>query len=118
MEKFLIILFSPPMQSQDADTVLELAKAAVETGQKVTIFCDIDAVYNLLAKQISLNQSTPASKFAQLIKEGVQILACRESARLRGLDVKNEFLKGVVESSLGRLAELIEQADRVVAFGP
>ena len=118
MGKLLIVLFSPPMQSQNTDTVFELAKAAVEIGHEVTIFCDIDAVYNLLAKQISLNQSTPASKFAQLIKEGVQILACRESARLRGLDVKNDFLQGVVESSLGRLAELMEEADRVVAFGP
>jgi len=118
MGKLLIVLFSPPMLSQNTDAVLELTKAAVKIGHEVTIFCDIDAVYNLLAKQILPNQSTPASKFAQLIKQDVRVLACRESARLRGLDVKNEFLKGVVESSLGRLAELMEQADRVVAFGP
>lgn len=118
MGKLLIVLFSPPMQSQNTDTVFELANAAVELGHEVTVFCDIDAVYNLLAKQILPNESTPASKLAQLIKEGVHVLACRESARLRGLDVKNEFLKGVVESSLGRLAELMEEADRVVAFGP
>ena len=118
MGKLLIVLFSPPMQTQNTDTVFEFAKAAVEIGHEVTIFCDIDAVYNLVAKQILPNQSTPTSKFAQLIKQGVQILACRESARLRGLDVKSEFLKGVVESSLGKLAELMEEADRVVAFGP
>jgi len=118
MGKLLIILFSPPMQTQNTDTVFEFTKAAVEIGHEVTIFCDIDAVYNLLAKQILPNQSTPASKLAQLIKQGVQILACQESARLRGLDVKNEFLKGVVESSLARLVELMEEADRVVAFGP
>lgn len=118
MGKLLIILFSPPIQSQNTDTVFELAKAAVEIGHEVTIFCDIDAVYNLLAKQNLPNESTPASKLAQLIKEDVQILACQESARLRGLDVKSEFLKGVVASSLGRLAELIAEADRVLAFGP
>jgi sulfur relay (sulfurtransferase) complex TusBCD TusD component (DsrE family) len=106
------------MQSQNTDTVFEFAKAAVEIGHEVTIFCDIDAVYNLLAKQILPNQSTPPSKLAQLIKEGVQILACRESARLRGLDVKNDLLKGIVASSLGKLAELMDAADRVVAFGP
>jgi len=118
MGKLLIVLFSAPMQSQNTDTVFELAKAAVEIGHEVTIFCDIDAVYNLIAKQILPNQSTPASKLNQLIKQGVQILACRESARLRGLDIKGEFLQGVVESSLGRLAELMEEADRVIAFGP
>jgi sulfur relay (sulfurtransferase) complex TusBCD TusD component (DsrE family) len=118
MGKLLIVLFSPPMQSQNTDTVFEFAKAAVELGHGVTIFCDIDAVYNLLTKQILPDQSTPASKLAQLIKEGVHVLACQESARLRGLDVKNEFLKGVVESSLGRLAELMEEADRIIAFGP
>jgi len=118
MGKLLIVLFSPPLQSQNTDTVFELAKAAVEIGHEVKIFCDIDAVYNLLAKQILPNESTPASKLAQLIKKGVQILACRESARLRGLDVKSEFLKGVVESSLAKLADLMEKADRIVAFGP
>jgi len=118
MGKLLIILSSPPWQSQNTDTVFELAKAGVETGHKVTIFCDIDAVYNLIAKQILPNQSTPASKLTQLIKKGVQVLACQESARLRGLDIKNELLQGVVESSLGRLAILMEEADRVVAFGP
>jgi len=106
------------MQSQNTDTVFELAKAAVEIGHEVTIFCDIDAVYNLMAKQILPEQSTPVSKLAQLIKQGAQVLACRESARIRGLDIRNELLQGVVESSLGRLAELMEEADRVLAFGP
>jgi len=117
MGKLLIVLFSPPMQSQNTDTVFEFAKAAVEAGHMVTIFCDIDAVYNLIAKQVLPGQSTPASKLAQLIKQGVQILACRESARLRGLDVKKEFLPGVVESSLGKLVDLMEESDRIVAFG-
>jgi len=117
MGKLLIVLFSPPWQSQNTDTVFELAKAAVEMGHEVTIFCDVDAVYNLIAKQILPGQSTPASKLAQLIEKGARVLACRESARLRGLDVKKESIPGVVESSLGKLAELMGEADRVVAFG-
>jgi len=117
MGKLLIILFSPPLQSQDTDTVYELAKAALEIGHEVTVFCDIDATYNLMASQVLPDQTTPASKVAQLIKAGVHILACRESARLRGIDVQKNLIEGVVEGSLGRLAELMEEADRIVAFG-
>jgi len=116
--KLLIVLFSPPMQVQNTDTVFEFAKAAVEEGHEVTVFCDTDAVYNLLASQILPNQQvTPASKISELIGRGVRVLACRESARLRGVDTKKMLIQGVVESSLGRLAELMDESDRVVAFG-
>lgn len=117
MGKLLIILFSPPLQSQNTDTVFEFAEAALEKGHEVTVFCDIDATYNLLTKQVSPDYASPAGKIAQLVRTGVHVLACRESARIRGIDVKADCIEGVVESSLGRLAELMEQHDRVVAFG-
>jgi len=115
--KLLIVLFSPPMQVQNTDTIFEFAKAAVEEGHEVTIFCDTDAVYNLVASQVSPDQVTPARKIAELIGRGVHVLACRESARLRGIDTKTMLIQGVVESSLGKLAELMDESDRVVAFG-
>jgi len=115
--KLLIVLFSPPMQVQNTDTVFEFAKAAVEEGHEVTVFCDIDAVYNLIASQVLPDKITPASKIAELVGRGVHVLACRESARLRGIDTKKALIKGVVESSLGKLAELMDESDRVVAFG-
>ena len=117
MAKLLIILFSPPTRYQNTDTVYELSKAAVEMNHEVTVFCDADATYNLLARQISLGKETPAGKITGLINKGVHVLACRESARTRGIDVKKDFIEGVVESSLGRLAELMEQHDRIVSFG-
>jgi len=117
MGKLLLILFSPPAQSQNTDTIYELAKAAVESGHQVTIFCDADATYGLLAKQILPDNINAAGKMADLIELGVQVLICRESARLRGIDAKEDFIQGVVESSLGGLAELMEQHDRIVAFG-
>jgi len=117
MPRLLIILFSPPSDSQNVDTVYKLSKAAVNVNHEVTVFCDIDATLNLLSRQISSGKATPAGKIAELIKKGVHIHACRESARLRGIDVKKDFIEGVVESSLGRLAELMEQHDRIVAFG-
>jgi len=117
MGKLLIILFSSPIQFQNTDTVYEFAKAAIKEGHGVSIFCDIDSVYGLIASQILPNQTTPAKKFADLIGKGAHILACRESARLRGIDLKKESFKGVKESSLAELARLIEESDRVVAFG-
>ena len=112
-----MVLFSSPMQFQNTDTVYELAKAAVEEGHEVTVFCDVDAVYNLMATQILPDQKTPAKKLAELITKGVCFLVCRESARLRGLDSKTALIKGAIESSLGALALLMDQSDRVIAFG-
>jgi len=115
--KLLIILFSPPWQSENTDTVYEFVKAAIEEGHEVTVFCDVDATYNLMASQIVPDQTTPAGKIAQLIEMDVKVLACAESARLRGIDLQNNLIKGAVRSSLGKLAELMEQHDRKVAFG-
>ena len=117
MGKLLIILFSSPVQFQNADTVYKFAKAAIEEGHEVSIFCDIDSIYGLTASQILPNQTTTAKKLAELVDKGASILACRESARLRGINLKKESFKGVKESSLAELAQLIEESNRVVAFG-
>ncbi len=117
MGKLLLILFSPGAESQNIDTVYELARAAVESGHKVTVFCDADANYGLVAKQIHPDKITAADKIAYLIENGVQVLACRESARLRGINIEKDFVKGVIASSLGGLTELMEQHDRIAAFG-
>jgi len=112
----LIILFSSPIQFQNTETVYEFAKAAVEEGHEVTVFCDADAVYNLMASQILPDQKTSAKKLAELITRGVHFLACMESARLRGIDSEKALIRGVIESSLGELALLMDQSDRVMAF--
>ena len=116
MGNLLLILFSSPMQFHNTDTVYEFAKAAVEEGHEVTVFCDVDAVYNLMASQIFPDQKTPTKKLAELITKGVHFLACMESARLRGIDSKKALIKGAIESSLGELALLMDQSDRVMAF--
>jgi len=117
MAKLFIILFSPGTGGQNTDTVFELSKAAVKVNHEVTVFCDADATRNLLAKQMLPDKPTPASRIAELIEMGIPVLACRESARMRGIDTKRDLIHGVVESSLGRLTELMEQHDRIVAFG-
>jgi sulfur relay (sulfurtransferase) complex TusBCD TusD component (DsrE family) len=117
MGKLLLILFSPPTQLQNTVTVCELSKAAVETGHEVTVFFDADATYNLVASHTVPSKTTAASRIADLIKRGVSVLVCRESARLRGIDTKKDLIKGVVESSLGGLADLMGKHDRIAAFG-
>ena len=117
MGKLLLILLSPGAQSQNVNNVYELARAAVESGHKVTVFCDADANYSLVAKQIDPDKIAATDRIAYLIEHGVAVLACRESALLRGIDTMKDFVKGVVDSSLGRLAELMEQHDRIVTLG-
>jgi len=117
MGKLLLILFSPPTQLQNIVTVCELSIAAVEMGHEVTVFFDVDATQNLVASQTVPSKTTPASRIADLIKRGVRVLVCRESARLRGIDTKKDLIHGAVESSLGELADLMGRHDRIVAFG-
>jgi sulfur relay (sulfurtransferase) complex TusBCD TusD component (DsrE family) len=117
MARLLLILFSPPTEAQNIDTVCELSKAAIAANHEVTIFLDADATHGILARQILPDKITSASRIAELIGMGAQVLACRESARIRGIDTKRDFINGVVESSLGGLVELMEQHDRIVAFG-
>ncbi len=117
MGKLLLILFSSGPESQNIDTVYELARAAVASGHNVTVFCDADASYSLVAKQVHSDKITAAHKMTYLIEHGVQVLICHESARLRGIDTKKDFVKGVVDSSLGGLTELMGQHDRIAAFG-
>jgi sulfur relay (sulfurtransferase) complex TusBCD TusD component (DsrE family) len=117
MGKLLVILFSPPIQFRNTDTVFELSRAAIESGHEVTLFCDTEATYNLLSSQVLPDQTTPTNKIAQLIQKNVRVLVCRESARLRGIDVKKDLIEGVKESSLGELADLMRENDRVIAFG-
>lgn len=115
MGKLLILLFSSLMQFQNPLTVLNFAEAAVKLGHEVTIFCDIDAVYNLRASKNSPGGETPEAKFAKLMENDVQVLVCLESARLRGVTGK-EFIHGVKESSLAKMVELMEESDKVLTF--
>ena len=115
MSKLLIIMFSSPTQFQNTDTVFNFADTAVKLGHEVTIFCDIDGVYSLNSSQILADEKNPATKVTQLMEKGVQVLACMESARVRGM-IKRELIHGVKESSLARLTELMEESDRIVAF--
>jgi sulfur relay (sulfurtransferase) complex TusBCD TusD component (DsrE family) len=117
MGKLLLILFSTGQESQNINTAYELARAALASGHKVTVFCDADANYSLVAKQVNSDRIAAVHKMVYLIEHGVPVLACRESARSRGIDTKKDFVKGVVDSSLGRLTELMEQHDRIIAFG-
>ena len=114
--KLLMILFSSPLQYQNTDTVYGFARAAVEEGHEVSVFCDVDAVYNLMVNQILPDQMTPARKLAKLIEKGVRVLVCQQSARLRGINIEKVLIRGIMKSSLGELAQLMEESDRVVSF--
>lgn len=115
MGKLLIILFSSPLEDQNIDTVYKFAKAAIDEHD-VSIFCDLEAVYNLAAGQVSPNQRTPAEKLTELIEKGVHVLVCQQSARRRGLDVEKGLIQGTIKSSLSELSQLVEESDRVVSL--
>lgn len=114
MSKLLILLFSSPMQFQNTSTAFNFAETAAHLGHEVAVFCDTDGIYNLLAGEL-LDEEKSAARVARLVEKGVQILACMESVRRRGINMQN-LVRGVRKSSLAQLVELMEISDRIVAF--
>ncbi len=73
MKRITIMLASPPYCGQDADTVLGIARAAVEKGHKVTVVGSGDGTYGLLKGQRASGAPNAEKGFADLISKGVRV---------------------------------------------
>ena len=113
----LIIIHDPPYGSEKPYQALRLAGALlkIEPDVELTVYLTADAV--LGAKK---GQSTPAGYYSieSMLKPVLQrgaVMACRTCLEARGL-TREELLEGVVSTTLGELAELTLEADRVLVF--
>jgi len=73
MKRITILLGSPPYSGQDVDTVLGIARAAVNKGHGVTVVGSGDGTYGFLKGQRASGAPNAEKGFADLIAKGVRV---------------------------------------------
>lgn len=119
MGKICFLLMTSPYTSQNSDTLIKLAEAALSQGHKVTgIYLYVDGVYNANRKidPKSPDERNLAKIFKKLIDQGVPVKVCPVCANYRGMMDDNSLVEGAEFDGLGGLAEIFEEADKIIAF--
>ncbi|HHP7234556.1 MAG TPA: DsrE family protein [Desulfobacterales bacterium] len=73
MTQITLILGSPPYGGQDVDTVLGIARAALEKGHRVTVVGSGDGTYGFLKGQRASSVPSADKGFADLIAKGARV---------------------------------------------
>ena len=119
---WLLIVHTAPA-SMVAESALQLSRAALADGIRVTVFFHADGVYHALpvaamdpgtsSLHEHYSEQAAAAETAQPDRQHLQLLVCRASLSRRS----EQALPPPWQSSgLIALAELLQQADRVISF--
>lgn len=110
MPTISFLLFSGPYQSESPETVVELAKAALEKEVKVRIFCYMDAVNNVKMGQKKVPGVTNIEEqFRELIAKGADVRLCALCMLVRAT---KDITKGAKRAGTPDIAEMAEESDR------
>jgi sulfur relay (sulfurtransferase) complex TusBCD TusD component (DsrE family) len=115
--KLLLIIGYTPFQSERVNHSINLAKAALKQGHKVSIFLFMDGVYNMLNTQrgdlFKINSIT--NELDTLSQLGARIMCCKLCTEIRGVGgaLKPAFVE---ETGVGELNDELEDTDAVVSF--
>ncbi|MFX1466438.1 MAG: DsrE/DsrF/TusD sulfur relay family protein [Promethearchaeota archaeon] len=114
-----ILLTTGPYTSQNTDTVIEIAKAAIKKGHKVLgIYLFMDGVLNTNKNIDSL--SDEERNIARLLEEltamGIKFFSCPVCCSYRGIKDENLLIEGSTFDGLGGLSELVLDSDRFLVF--
>ena|ERR1035437_9609786 len=117
MVKLGLLLTSGPFQFENWDTAASIAEAALERGHEVSIFLYLDGVYNPIKYQTfpDLN-AMPKDRFAALVGQGAQIIACGLCVNARGLEKGKDYIDGVKVGGLPDFAEVVGEVDRLITL--
>jgi sulfur relay (sulfurtransferase) complex TusBCD TusD component (DsrE family) len=110
MPTISFLLFSGPYQSESPETVVELAKAALEKGVRVRIFCYMDAVNNVMVGQKKVPGVTNIEEqFTELIAKGAEVRLCALCMLVRGT---KDILEGATKAGTPDIADMVEESDK------
>lgn len=104
------ILLTTSPENQNSEVVINLTKAALESGNEVNLFLMDDGVYNVMVR----NKISP--RFSELMAGGASLALCAHTAEERGVE-KDDCLENVGFAGQYELACLVNEADRFLAFG-
>jgi len=120
MGTLTIILTDGPYISQYAEMACNIARAASARAHRVNIFLYLDAVHIPKAGQNPAFFVNAGELFAELARLGVKVEACPRCATARGYapagETSKDYVQGIRITSLYRLAEMLEESDRVVTL--
>jgi len=105
---FLLVASSET--SPTLDSALGVAAAAARRGHEVTVFFYMGGVHLLKASRALSRLTDPSMR-------GVRLLACRTSAKERGIDSEAGLPERTEMSSLSELVELLDRCDRALFLG-
>jgi uncharacterized protein involved in oxidation of intracellular sulfur len=107
-----LLFFSGPYQSESAETTVELAKAALQKGIEVKIFCYMAAVNCVQSGQKKVPGVTNIEEqFSALIAQGAEVRLCTLCMLVRGV---KDFVDGAKRAGTPDIADMVEESDRVL----
>jgi len=119
MGAITIILTDGPYISEYAEMAYKMAKAALKKHE-VNIFLYLDAVHIPKKGQNPAFFANAGELFGELAALGARVEACPRCATARGyapVNSESEDYSGAIKiTSLYRLAEMLQESDRVVAL--
>lgn len=112
----VIFLATTPYGSQNADTALRLAEAALAKGHRVRLFASADGVHVAQAGQRPVGVPDTLAALHSAISHGLAVELCGSCLRFRGLR-RDLLVEGTGPSSLQGLFAAVAEADAFVSFG-
>ncbi|MCK4668776.1 DsrE family protein [Candidatus Bathyarchaeota archaeon] len=114
MPTISFLFFSGPYQSESPETTIELAKAALDKGVNVKIFCYMDAVNCVKVGQKKVPGVTNIEEqFEELIARGADVRLCTLCMLVRGTKA---FIEGAKRAGTPDIADIVEESDRVLVI--
>jgi sulfur relay (sulfurtransferase) complex TusBCD TusD component (DsrE family) len=108
------LFFSGPYQSESPETIVELAKAALEKGVAVRIFCYMDAVNCVKTGQKKVPGVTNIEEqFRELIMKGADVRLCTLCMLVRGT---KDFIEGAKRAGTPDISDMVEESDRILVI--
>ncbi|MBI3804996.1 MAG: DsrE family protein [Nitrospirae bacterium] len=106
-------LLTTSPEHQNSHTVFRLIEALLTAGHQVSLFLMDDGIYNLVRIE---SPKSPAAQLEKLIKEGLTVSLCTQSAEGRGI-FEADAIPGIGWLSQHALSRIVARSDRFLSFG-
>lgn len=115
--KIAVMVQAGPYQHQAWDSAVRFIRAALARGHDVIgVSVMTDAVHGLSRHSVAPAERPLGHWLAELAEEGVELIPCAHSAKLRGV-LNEHVIEATTPRGITALAALIEDCDRFVTFG-